>query len=76
MQLRIDPQGNIIALYQENLDLSVLGPAQIRRASHVEPGGKDWTVDLSPVGGPRLTGFATRSTAIAAEVDWIESRIL
>jgi len=76
MQVRIDPKGTILALYQETLDLGQLGPSEIHRASHVEPEGDLWTVDLAPIVGPRIGGFLNRSDAIQAEIDWIESHVL
>ncbi len=76
MRLRIDPEGNILALYQEDLVLGELGSAEIQRASHVEPEGATWFVDLAPISGPRIAGFSTRSEAIQAENDWIERHVL
>lgn len=76
MQLRIDPKGTILTLYQEELDLGELGPTDIQRASHVEPEGALWFVDLAPINGPRIDGFSTRSEAIQAENDWIDSHVL
>lgn len=48
------------------------GSVEIKRASHVEPNenGK-WTVDMSPVGGPKFGDFSTRKEALDAEVDWL-----
>ena len=73
MRLRIETNGTIKAIYNEAILLEALGQASIRRASHVEPDGSGgWTADLTPVGGPVLTGFTRRSEALAAEVDWLE----
>lgn len=49
------------------------GKATIARASHVEPVGTQWEADMSPSGGPVLSGFAKRGDAIAAEIEWLES---
>lgn len=77
MQLLISPAGHVYCLYGEELDLRVLGPLQLRRASHVEPDAQgQWYADLAPVGGPRLGPFARRSEALAAEVQWLEDRWL
>ena len=76
MQLRVNPEGTILGLYQEGVDLKELGNQTIERASHVEPNGANWVVDLSPVNGPKLEGFLNRSIAIQAEVDWIENHVL
>ena len=73
MQLVIDPTGRIHTLYDEMIDLSLLGLLSIRRASHVEPdaAGK-WWVDLSPVSGSQLGPFDYRSQALNAERAWLE----
>ncbi len=72
MDLRIDPHGIIRCVYDEALDLSVLGSLTITRASHVEPDGDGlWWSDLSPVQGPRLGPFGRRSEALAAEAAWL-----
>ena len=78
MQLLIDNSGGVQLLYTERLDLSPLGPATIRRASHVEPGADGWTADMSPIGGPVLGPYPPdqRSAALAAEVDWINANTL
>lgn len=73
MDLIVETDGLIRAVYSEELDLAPLGDITIRRASHVEPieaGG--WTADLSPVGGPVLGPFPVRSAALAAEQRWLE----
>jgi hypothetical protein len=77
MQLVIDPQGLVRCVYGEAIDLAVLGPMQIRRASRVEPdtAGK-WWADLAPIGGPRLGPFPRRSQALTAESQWLEAHWL
>jgi len=35
-----------------------------------------WTVDLSPVNGPRLGPFPLRSAALATELQWLNTRWL
>jgi hypothetical protein len=77
MQIVISPEGLVRCLYSEALNLHALGRLAIRRGSHVEPtddGG--WTADLAPVGGPRLGPFAQRSSALAAEQQWLEEHWL
>lgn len=77
MQLVIDPQGNVRAVYDEAIDLSQLGTMSIARGSHVEPDGSgQWYADLSPVSGPRLGPFKLRSDALAAERTWLEANWL
>jgi hypothetical protein len=74
MLLLIDPQGTIRCLYTEALDLSLLGLLFIRRASHVEPDAQgQWWSDLAPVGGPCLGPFRSRSEALAAEQEWLQT---
>lgn len=37
--------------------------------------GSGWTADLSPVGGPKLGLFQTRTEALQAEFDWLEQNM-
>ena len=74
MQLVISTNGLVHCIYAESLDLASLGHLSISRGSHVEPDAiGQWRVDLSPVGGPVLGPFPHRSTALAAENEWLES---
>jgi hypothetical protein len=73
MQLLIGPDGTISCIYDESIDLSTLGKLSISRGSHVEPTESgQWQADLSPVSGPLLGPFDTRSQALAAEHAWLE----
>lgn len=76
MRLRVESDGTILGLYDEKLDLSAMGNLVIQRASQVEPQGDTWTVDLALSDGPILPGFAKRSEAIQAEVQWLENHRL
>ena len=77
MQLIIEPGGTVRCIYTEEIDLAAIGSPTITRASHVEPDQQGrWQADLTPVGGPVLTGFAVRSEALAAELAWLESHFL
>ena len=77
MQLLIETSGSIRCLYDESLDLASLGHLQIERGSHVEPTTTGhWTADMSPVSGPTLGPFATRSAALEAERTWLLSHWL
>ena len=77
MQLVIDPTGEVRCLYDETLPLADFGRLTISRGSLVEPTDAGlWTADLSPVGGPMLGPFATRSQALNAERDWLEAHWL
>ncbi len=73
MQLLISTDGRVRCLYDETLELRQLGKLRIERASHVEPNeASQWYADLSPVYGPQLGPFETRSEALAAERHWLE----
>jgi hypothetical protein len=73
MNIVIRPDGSLRCLYDETLDLTLLGKLEIRRGSHVEPdeAGR-WWADLCPVSGPKLGPFDRRSEALTAERDWLE----
>ena len=72
MQLVAGGDGTLRCVYDETLDVSQLGQASIRRASHVEPTDHGlWQADLSPVNGPLLGPFALRSEALTAEIHWL-----
>jgi hypothetical protein len=73
LNLIIESDGRVRAIYGEQIDLAALGPARITRASHVEPDAQGrWIADLAPVGGPVLGPFERRSDALEAEVYWLE----
>ena len=77
MELLIDSGGEVRCLYNETIDLHELGALSISRGSHVEPTSDgQWLVDLSPVNGPQLGHFPTRSSALAAEVAWLNEHWL
>lgn len=78
MELFIRPTGATQCLYGEEIELQNLGALNIKRASHVEPDpetpGK-WTVDLSPVGGPFISGFPSRAEALRSEAQWLNNKM-
>ncbi len=77
MQLVVKSDGAVRCIYNEVIDLHAIGKPVIRRASHVEPDENgQWMADLSPVGGPQLGPFATRSQALAAEHQWLQQHWL
>lgn len=73
--IQVCPEGDLIMIYQDPVKIFLdLGSAVIRRASHVEPSDSgQWTADLSPVGGPILGPYDTRTAALVAEVDWLQN---
>jgi hypothetical protein len=73
MNIVIRPDGSLRCVYDEALDLTLLGKLVIRRASHVEPDEVGvWWADMSPVSGPKLGPFGHRSEALAEERNWLE----
>ena len=77
MQLIIDRSGTVRCIYEETIHLGALGHVHIRRCSHVEPdAGGRWFAHMSPVGGPLLGPFSTRSRALAAERRWLDDHWL
>lgn len=78
MKIKIDSDGTITHIYDERVDLSGIGTASIKRASHVEAMDyNEWTADMRPSnGGPVLGPFKKRSEALAAEVKWLEENVL
>jgi hypothetical protein len=77
MQLVVEPNGKVRAIYSEEIPLETLGRPTISRASVVEPDGDGrWHADLRLLLGPVLGPFACRSEAVAAEVAWLEQHWL
>ena len=69
--LRIE-DGVVTFIYHDALTNRLdLGAVDMRRVSHVEPCGRDWTADMSPVGGPVLGPFTLRQDALDAEMAWL-----
>lgn len=72
MQLIVQPDGKAKCVYDESINLEVLGRLRITRGSLVEPTAEGrWTADLGPCGGPVLGPFGLRSEALAAERVWL-----
>jgi len=72
MKLIVKPGGRIVGVYSEELEYTALGKPTLRRASHVEPDiNGDWYADMSPVNGPQLGPFPKRSSALDAELSWL-----
>ena len=71
--IKITPAGTVQFIYHHALrPFLTAGDAQIRRASHVEPtADRYWTADLTPMHGPILGPYVTRSEALTAETDWL-----
>ncbi|MGB7160773.1 MAG: hypothetical protein WBD40_22100 [Tepidisphaeraceae bacterium] len=76
-EIVVDISGNVRCVYGESIDLHSIGDLHIRRASHVEPDESGaWRADLSPVGGPTVGPFPSRSAALAAESSWLSANWL
>ncbi len=76
MKILFHADGTAITVYTEAIDLSELGQLSIHRASHVEPDENGtWEADLSPVGGPLLGPYATRSLALSEEQAWLDAHL-
>lgn len=80
--IKIGDGGAVSFIHDDQLfaALSEIGPASIKRASHVEPAaaGGGWESDMRPTAGeagPVLGPFATRGEALAAEVGWLNENI-
>lgn len=76
--MSIEDDGTAVAIYSDDIrPLLKKGEAEIIRASHVEPEGDKWRVDLTPIGGPVLDRlYELRQDALDAEVEWIENNYL
>lgn len=76
MVVEVNESGAMRFVWDDSLaELMTEGAGRIERASHVEPDGSGWSVDLSPVGGPSRSGFLRRGDAIAFELDWIRENL-
>jgi len=72
----VGPDGTVRFIHDDDIAeaLADVGPATVRRASHVEPDGAGrWYADMAPVGGPLLEGFSRRDEALRAERVWLEA---
>jgi hypothetical protein len=77
MELVVETRGTLRCMYGEEIDLAAIGRLTIVRGSFVEPDSKGhWITDLSPINGPILGPFMSRSIALAVERSWIEEDIL
>ena len=76
MILVVDGRGTATCVYDEAIDLTMLGSLAIHRASHVEPDeAGQWWADLQVSGGPELGPFTYRSEALAAERAWLYEKL-
>jgi hypothetical protein len=72
----VEPNGMVRFIYDDDLAsvMQDVGSLSVARASHVEPTSDGrWSADMSPVGGPMLGPFDTRSEALTREVDWLNA---
>jgi len=65
---RIEPDGRVVTVYTDTVDLRVLGHVRAIRASTVEwdEAGQAWLARIL-ASGERLGPFATRAEAVTAE---------
>ena len=65
---RIEPDGRVVTVYTDTVDLRALGHVRAVRASTVEwdEGGQAWLARIL-ASGERLGPFATRAEAVTAE---------
>jgi hypothetical protein len=77
-KVAIRPNGIVEFIYSDGLRKVLSeGRSEIFRASHVEPDEKSlWWADMSPVKGPKLGPYNTRTDALEAEVKWLEVNYL
>lgn len=77
--------GKVKSLYKDGSSHQLLeklgGKAAIRRASFVEApetelDNIEFTVDLTPSGGPILKGFSSYEEAVTAEIAWLNQNTL
>ena len=78
IELAVNSEGTIRLIYSDDARFLLnIGEAKIERASHVEPRGKYWIVDLTPIGGPIMpTLFKFRQTALDYEAEWLKGNWL
>jgi len=77
MDLIVEPNGRVRAIYSEEIDWREIGAVRISRASSVEPTGDGhWTADMRLLLGPLLGPFGWRSEALDAERAWLEGHWL
>jgi hypothetical protein len=77
--------GKVKSIYKDGASHDLLeklgGKATITRASHVEAPTEElqnieFTVDLTPSGGPVINGFKSYTEAVDAEVAWLNENTL
>jgi hypothetical protein len=73
---RIEPDGTVLAVYTDTIDLRTIGRIHAVRASVVEwdESGQVWTARIVAT-GERLGPFATRAAAVAAERAVLATRL-
>ena len=73
---RIEPDGTVVTVYTDTIDLRAVGHVHAVRASVVEwdESGQAWTARILAT-GERLGPFATRAEAVAAERAVLATRL-
>jgi hypothetical protein len=66
-----------VSIYDDDLDFGHFGEYRIERASHVEWSEEHgFYADLTPSGGPLLTGFKKYRDAVEAELRWLDEHLV
>jgi hypothetical protein len=73
---RIEPDGTVVTVYTDSVDLRTVGHIHTERASVVDwdESRQAWTAQILAT-GERLGPFATRAAAVAAERAALASRL-
>jgi hypothetical protein len=78
LKILVTQKGTLKFIHDDSLKIILdQGTALVRRASHVEPSpdGKQWSADMTPVGGDVLGPFDTKKKALAAEIKWLNNNL-
>ncbi len=78
MKITFEVDGRVKFIYDDTLAevAQEVGELSVQRASHVEPCPSNhrlWQADMSPVNGPLLGPFNSRSEALLAETVWLNN---
>lgn len=74
--IRILPNGTADFIYSDDLLFLSENQSKVttKRVSNVEPSGRGWTADMTPLGHEMILGpFDTRQEALDAEVEYLKT---